>query len=55
MGDDQPSGACTNVVGVVNSVGALWLLSGGALLVCVALCFTCLLGVTCFDWGDFVY
>ena len=53
MGDDQLAGPCTDDVGFANSVGALWLLGGGAwgsvLLIVVVVC----LGVTCFGWGWF--
>ena len=37
MGDDVLAGPCTDNVGVANSVAALWLLGGGAWVVCILL------------------
>ena len=42
IGDDQLAGPCTDDVGVANSVGALWLLGGGAWVICVVDCCGCL-------------
>ena len=38
------AGPCPDVVGIANSVGALWLVGGGAWLVCVVVCSGCLGG-----------
>ena len=38
MGVDQLAGPCTDDVGIANSIGALWVLGGGAWVICVVDC-----------------
>ena len=44
MVDDWLAGQCSDFLGVANSVGALWSKSGGAWLICVAVCCGCFVG-----------
>ena len=54
MGDDVLAGPCTRIVGVANSVGALWSVGGGAWVVCVVVCCGCFVRRKC-EGKDVLY